>query len=155
MPSGVGFLFFNIYLHKNMMEKTKFHFNHLGVAVPSLKKALLVYQDIFGYKLIGGFHEDPIQKVNVCFLGPGKEGGVVIELVEPVDENTPVNQWIAKGIGAYHMCYDVDDIDQTLEDVVEQGCIIVNRPVPATAFSGRKVAWFYTTTRQLIEIVER
>lgn len=129
--------------------------NHLGIAVLDIKKALPVYQDLFAYKLIGDIYNDPIQKVNVCFVGSGKEGEIVFELVEPAAKDSPVNQWLAKGVSTYHIGYDVDNIDATLEDIHSQGCIIVSRPVPAVAFSGRKVAWLYTPTRQLIEIVER
>lgn len=138
-----------------MMVKSEFHFNHIGVAVSDLKKALLLYKDLFGYKLIGNLYEDPIQKVNVCFLSSGKGRKIVIELVEPAGEDTPVNQWLSRGIGAYHVCYDIEDMDKTLEDVLAHRCIIVNKPVSAVAFAGRRVAWFYTPTRQLIEIVER
>lgn len=137
------------------MGKSKFNFNHIGVAVSNLKKALPLYQNLFGYKLIDNLYEDPIQKVNVCFLSSGKGREIVIELVEPSGEDTPVSQWLARGIGAYHVCYDIEDMNKTLEDVLANRCIIVNKPVPAVAFAGRRVAWFYTPTRQLIEIVEK
>jgi methylmalonyl-CoA/ethylmalonyl-CoA epimerase len=33
-------------------------------------------------------------------------------------------------------------------------CIVVAKPVPAVAFQGRRIAWIYTPSRQLFEIVE-
>lgn len=138
-----------------MIENTGLKLNHLGIAVSNIKKALPVYQDLFAYKLIGDIYKDQTQKVNVCFVGSGKEGEVIFELVEPTAKDSPVNQWLSKGVSIYHIGYDTDNIDATLEEVHSQGCIIVSRPVPAVAFSGRKVAWLYTPTRQLIEIVER
>jgi hypothetical protein len=49
----------------------------------------------------------------------------------------------------------VNDIEAALQNVRSQGCIVVSRPVPATAFEGKRIAWFYTPTRQLVELVER
>ena len=32
--------------------------------------------------------------------------------------------------------------------------MVVSGPVPAVAFGGRQIAWLYTPTRQLFELVE-
>jgi methylmalonyl-CoA/ethylmalonyl-CoA epimerase len=129
-----------------------FTFQHLGVAVASMEKALKVYEDLFGYRLISGPFHDPIQKVSVCFLGAND---ITIELVEPLDDQSPIRKTLEKGGGAYHVCYEVPDLDGTLRNVSDMGCIIVSRPAPAVAFGNRRIAWFYTPTRQLIEIVEK
>jgi len=31
---------------------------------------------------------------------------------------------------------------------------VVSGPAPAVAFGGRRIAWFYTSTRQVFELVE-
>jgi methylmalonyl-CoA/ethylmalonyl-CoA epimerase len=132
-----------------------FTFQHLGVAVASMEKALKVYEDLFGYKLVSGPFQDPIQRVSVCFLGRGNANDITIELVEPLDDQSPIRKTLDKGGGAYHVCYEVADVDGTLRNVADKGCIIVSRPAPAVAFGNRRIAWFYTPTRQLIEIVEK
>ncbi len=130
-------------------------FRHIGVAVASMEQALAAYQEVFGYVVLGGPFEDQVQNVSVCFVGTGGSGDPTIELVAPAGENCPVNRFLAKGIGAYHLCYEVDDIEDALGYVRSRGCIVVSEPVPAVAFEGRRIAWFYTSTRQLIELVER
>jgi methylmalonyl-CoA/ethylmalonyl-CoA epimerase len=130
-------------------------FSHIGVAVPSISQALATYQAIFGYVVLSGPFDDPVQHVSVCFLGTGEPGDLTIELVAPLGDNSPVSQVLAKGIGAYHICYEVDEIEAALEYVRSQGCLVVSKPVPATAFAGKRIAWFYTPTRQLVELVER
>ena len=131
-------------------------FSHLGVAVADIEHALCVYQEVFGYIVLSGPFDDPIQRVSVCFIGTGDPDDLIIELVSPLgNADSPVNKILAKGIGAYHVCYQVDDIDQTLSHVRARGCIVISRPVPAVAFDGRQIAWFYTPTRQLVEILER
>jgi methylmalonyl-CoA/ethylmalonyl-CoA epimerase len=129
--------------------------HHLGVAVPAIEAALSTYRDLFGYALVSGPFHDPLQKVSVCFVGSGRPGDVLIELVEPADGQSPVNKTLAKGIGAYHVCYEVEDLEGALAGARARGCVIVSQPVPAVAFGGRRIAWIYTPTRQLVEYVER
>ena len=129
-------------------------FKHMGVAVPDLAKAVPVYRDLFGCELTSGPFDDPIQKVSVCFLGPTASFPVQIELVAPLNEESPVRKILAKGGGAYHLCYATADLDRTLAELAVKGCVTVSAPVPAVAFSGRRIAWLFTPTRQLLELVE-
>jgi methylmalonyl-CoA/ethylmalonyl-CoA epimerase len=130
-------------------------FKHLGVAVADLGQALSVYREVFEYRLIAGPYEDPIQKVSVCFVGSGRDGDLILELVAPLGEKSPVHRVLTKQIGAYHACFEVEDLDQTLKHVRAMGCVVFGQPVPAVAFGGRRIAWFYTPSRQLVEILEQ
>jgi methylmalonyl-CoA/ethylmalonyl-CoA epimerase len=120
-----------------------------------MEEALSVYQEVFGYKVLSGPFDDPIQRASVCFVGTGIPSDMIIEVVASLGDDSPVSKILAKGVGVYHVCYEVDDIDQALANVRAKGCIIINKPVPAVAFEGRRIAWFYTPTRQLVEVVER
>ena len=130
-------------------------FRHLGVAVAKLEGTLQSYAQLFGYKLISGPFDDPIQKVSVCFLGSGDPADAVVELVAPLTEDSPVKGVLARGGGAYHMCFETPRLDEALTDVLAKGCLLVSKPVPAVAFGGRRIAWIYTPTRQLIELLEQ
>jgi len=130
-------------------------FSHVGVAVPSIEQAIDLYQEIFGYRVLSGPFDDLVQSVSVCFLGARGSGNPTIELVAPNGENSPVNRILAKGIGAYHLCYEVDDIEEALEYVRSRGCIVISNPVSAIAFAGRRIAWFYTPSHHLMELLER
>jgi len=130
-------------------------FRHLGVAVAKLEGTLQSYAQLFGYKLISGPFDDPIQKVSVCFLGSGDPDDAVVELVAPLTEDSPVKGVLARGGGAYHMCFETPRLDEALTDVLAKGCLLVSKPVPAVAFGGRRIAWIYTPTRQLIELLEQ
>ncbi len=132
-----------------------FRFNHLGVAVPGIDAAVDFYTELFGYKLLAGPFEDASQQAKVAFIGSDREADFVIELIAPLSETSHVAGILAKGIGAYHICYEVDDIEHTLDEVRARGCVIVQEPVPAVAYQGRRIAWFYTPAKQLMELVER
>ncbi len=130
-------------------------FRHLGVAVAKLEGTLQSYTQLFGYKLISGPFDDPIQKVSVCFLGSGDPADAVVELIAPLTEDSPVKGVLARGGGAYHMCFETPRLDEALTEVLAKGCLLVSKPVPAVAFGGRRIAWIYTPTRQLIELLEQ
>lgn len=129
--------------------------HHLGIAVPTIQDALPVYRDLFGFRVLSGPTLDPIQKVSVCFLGTGLAGDVVIELIEPASADSPIAGVLRKGAGAYHVCYEVENIEVTVKRFQSQGCRVVSEPVPAAAFDGRRIAWLYTPSRQLVELVQR
>ena len=132
-----------------------FTFAHVGVAVPDVRKALSVYESVFGYRLLAGPFDDPIQHVTVCFLGNGEASDVEIELVAPLGDDSPVKRLLAKGGGAYHVAYYVDDIGRWIAEARARGCVLLGEPVPAVAYGGRRIAWLYLPSRQLVEVIER
>jgi len=129
-------------------------FRHLGVALTKLDGAIEAYGAILGYKLLSGPFADPIQKVSVCFLGTDDPGDAIIELITPLTDDSPIKSVLARGGGAYHMCFETRRLEESLADCVAKGCLLVSNPVPAVAFGGRRIAWILTPTRQLIELLE-
>jgi len=127
--------------------------NHLGIAVPHIETAIPVYERLLGYRVVSGPFDDPIQKVSVCFLGSNEQRDMTLELVEPHGDQSPVSKFLSKGLGAYHICFEVEDVNYALAQARLHGCVVVSDPVPAVAFGGRPIAWFYTPTRQLLEIL--
>jgi methylmalonyl-CoA epimerase len=131
-----------------------FKFDHMGVAVHDIHAAIPVYQDLFGYKLLSGPYDDPQQQATVAFLGLGKPHDFVVELIAPLGEDSHVARLLEKGGGAYHVCYEVADLEQTLIDLRSRRCLIVRQPTPAVAYQGRRIAWVMLPIRQLMELVE-
>lgn len=132
-----------------------FQLLHVGVAVPSLDSAAKSLADLFGYRVVSGPFDDPIQKVTVNFLSHGESSVAEIELIAPLTDDSPIKSMLAKGSGgAYHLCFGTTDIEAALSHAKNNGCIIVSGPVPAVAFNGRRIAWLYTPSRQLFELVE-
>ena len=89
-------------------------FHHLGVAVPDLDDAITTYESIFGYSLTAGPFADPAQQACVCFLQPERSGDPVIEAIAPLGDDSHVQRLIDKGAGAYHACYETNDLDGTM-----------------------------------------
>jgi methylmalonyl-CoA/ethylmalonyl-CoA epimerase len=136
-------------------EGLDFKLLHVGVAVPSLPPTTELLSNLFGYRVVSGPFDDPIQKVSVNFLATAKTDVAEIELIAPLTEDSPIRSMLAKdGGGAYHLCFETSDIDKALEHAVKNGCMVVAKPVPAVAFEGRRIAWIYSRTKQLFELVE-
>jgi methylmalonyl-CoA/ethylmalonyl-CoA epimerase len=136
-------------------EDLGFKLRHVGVAVPKLGPTTDALDALFGYKVVSGPFDDPIQKVSVSFLAKSENDVAEIELIAPLGEDSPITSMLAKGVGAaYHLCFETSDIERALVHAKKNGCIIVSPPVPAVAFNGRKIAWIYTRSRQLFELVE-
>jgi|SRR5450756_2256115 len=139
----------------DLPEGLSFKLLHVGVAVPALDPAAAMLSTLFGYKLVSGPFDDPIQKVAVNFLSNSDKDEAQIELIAPLSPDSPVQSMLSKGNGgAYHLCFETTDIDLALEHAVKNGCIVVSKPVPAVAFEGRRIAWIYTRSKQLFEFVE-
>jgi len=136
-------------------EALGFKLRHVGIAVPSLGPATEALADLFGYRVVSGPFDDPIQKVSVNFLTQSDQDVAEIELISPLSEDSPIASMLRKsGGGAYHLCFETTDIEQALVHAKNNGCVIVSPAVPAVAFNGRRIAWIYTRSRQLFELLE-
>lgn len=113
-----------------------------------------VYYAAFGYQA-SPVIEDKIQRVYICFLT--KENFPRIELVEPVDEQSSVNKLLKKnGVAPYHVCYEVDNIDEAVDELVDiQGYIPLFRPVEAIALDNRMICYLYRKETGFIELVNK
>ena len=56
---------------------THMRFSNIGVAVANIEQALLAYHEIFGYIVLSGSFNDPIQRGSVCLIGTGISGDLV------------------------------------------------------------------------------
>ena len=126
-------------------------FHHIGIACRDIDKTAAFYINM-GY-VPSDVVDDPLQHVKVCFLD--KEGAPRIELLAPLDEQSPVLRTLdASGVSPYHICYQVSDIDAAIAELRRQRFLLVNGPVPACAMGERRIAFLFQKHTGLIEIVE-
>lgn len=130
-------------------------FHHIGVAVAEIEKSQSLFETLFGYYMVRGPFEDPIQRVRVCFLAMKSGGDQLVELVAPLDGDSPISNFLRKGMGGYHVCYETDSLDDAIKEGRDAGCVALGPPVPAVAFDNRRIAWLYTPGRFLVELLER
>ena len=128
--------------------------HHIGIVVESIQKSLgeltkyLDFESTTVPSLVGS------QKVNICFL---KTNNVFLELIEPAEENSPISNFIKKGGGFHHLCFEVDDIHLELEKMKKNGARIIVDVVKG--FEERLTAFVMldmkNTNCNLIELAEK
>jgi methylmalonyl-CoA/ethylmalonyl-CoA epimerase len=125
--------------------------DHIGIAVKSLA-ASKIYEDLG----LDVQHVETVetQKVKTAFLSVGDAN---LELLEPTAADSPVAKFIEKrGEGIHHICFRVDNIEEHLARLKEQGYRLINEaPVPGA--HGCRVAFLHPSAGNgvLIELSEK
>lgn len=117
-------------------------FEHVGIAVKSISGALGDAEKI----------KDPIHKVNVAFV---EINGFRAELLEPLDESSPVTNILQKGQSIYHMCFKVPDLREAVKTARKNGFHCISKPMPGKAFDNKKVVWVFSKVYGLVELLEK
>lgn len=126
---------------------------HIGIAVKSIEERLKLWRDLFGFR-VEIEEEVPEQKVKVAMLDIG---GVIIELLEPLCGDGPIAKFIEKrGEGLHHLSFEVDDIENTIEDLKEKNIRMIDE-VPRKGAHASKIAFIHpsSTGSVLIELSEK
>jgi methylmalonyl-CoA/ethylmalonyl-CoA epimerase len=133
------------------MSDLKIH--HYGLATDNLERSIEVLR-LLGYQ-IGEITIDPIQKVRVAFASRSHPGEM-IELICDIEADGPTHGLLAKtGSGLYHICYEVDHLEETMKKLSGERFVILRSPVPAAACHGKRIAWMYNRHVGLIELLEK
>jgi methylmalonyl-CoA/ethylmalonyl-CoA epimerase len=128
--------------------------HHVGIVVASIEAALPGFLSSLDAQATTGVIHDPLQRAKVLFLQTHPSDAALIELVEPVGDQSPVRRFLEKGGGMNHLCYEVERLSTTLQELKARKAVIVSKPKPAVAFNGREVAWAMTQAGLLIELLE-
>jgi methylmalonyl-CoA/ethylmalonyl-CoA epimerase len=107
--------------------------NHIGVATPSIAKAIVFYREVMGATKIHAPFDLPDQGVKVCFVDtPTHSGmdGTQIELIEPLPGNASIAAFLEKNPagGQHHVCYEVPDIHAAKAWFEGQGKRVLGEP---------------------------
>ena len=132
---------------------SSFRFHHIGYAVNSIETTAGYY--IRADWSLSDIQTDEIQNAKIAFLS--KIEMPLIELIAPINENSPIVNTLKKNKGAatYHICYEVDDIDSAIIKLREQKYILLFKPVKAIALNNRKICYLYNKNVGLIEVLEK
>ena len=126
--------------------------NHIGVAVKDLDKAIELYRDQLGLEF-KGIDVVESQKVKVAFF---KIGETNIELVAPTSEDSPIAKYLEKNReGIHHICFEVEDINKTLNELKSRGVKLINEE-PRKGAHGTLIAFIHpkSTNGVLTEICQ-
>lgn len=126
--------------------------DHIAIVVEDIDTALGFWRDALGLNL-QHVEDVPDQEAVVAFLPTG-EGEV--ELVKPTSADSGVARYLNKrGPGLHHICFEVDDIEETLVQLKDEGVRLINE-TPMIGTGGKKVAFIHpeSTHGVLVEMYE-
>jgi methylmalonyl-CoA epimerase len=107
--------------------------HHVGVATASIDDALKFYREMLGLELTETVRMDDRQ-LKVSFL---KAGDSEVELLEPTDKESTVARFIERrGPGLHHICFEVDDIQAAIDELMARGAEFVE-PEPRAGAVGQ------------------
>ncbi len=101
--------------------------DHVGIAVRDAKSTLLQIEALIGVRPYKSENVDA-EGVRTYFL---RTGGTKLELLEAIDDESPIARHIAKrGPGLHHLAFEVDDLDAARERFVNAGFSVIGTPRP-------------------------
>jgi methylmalonyl-CoA/ethylmalonyl-CoA epimerase len=81
--------------------------DHICFAVKDLREGITYWEKIFGYSQMTEIITNTLQKVKVTFLS--KEKSLTVKLIEPLDDNQSLLNFVSRGGGFHHICFKCDN----------------------------------------------
>ena len=125
---------------------------HIGIAVKNLESGNLLLQKLFGHS---HYKVESVESEGVStsffMLGETK-----IELLEAQNENSAIAKFIAKkGEGIHHIAYAVDNLEQEMERLKQEGFELIHH-APKDGADNKRICFLHpkSTNGVLVELCE-
>lgn len=126
--------------------------DHICFGVKNLVEAITYWDTVFGYKQMTEIVENSRQKVKVVFLF--KEDSITIKLIEPVESNKPLINFVNKGGGFHHVCFKCDNVTEKIIEMRGKGLLTLVPPQPGEAFNNHEIAFLLAKNGLNIELID-
>jgi methylmalonyl-CoA/ethylmalonyl-CoA epimerase len=126
--------------------------DHICFAVKNLSEGIAYWERVFEYKQMTNIVINTRQKVKVTFLS--KDDSIMIKLIEPVEGNTSLINFVNRGGGFHHLCFKCDDVGTTLADLSEKGLLTLVKPQKGEAFMNHEIAFLLAKYGLNIELID-
>lgn len=125
---------------------------HIGIAVKNLNNSNELFKKLFGkehYKVEAVASEG----VSTSFFMLGE---TKIELLEATNENSAIAKFIEKkGEGIHHIAYEVDNLEEEMARLKQEGFELINQS-PKDGADNKRICFLHpkTTNGVLVELCE-
>jgi len=126
--------------------------DHICFAVKNLEEAIDYWERVFGYRQMTEIIVNSLQKVKVTFLN--KDGSLLIKLIEPLESNQSLVNFVSRGGGFHHLCFKCDDLEKQIEDLTGKGLLTLVSPQPGEAFNNHNIAFLLARYGLNIELID-
>lgn len=125
--------------------------HHIGYAVKDIQQSLKMFQNI-GYNIESEPSKDFKRKVEIAFV---QNNNYLVELISPITNESPIRIYLDKiGNTPYHICYETNDIETTINELRQQRYKVIEKPSEAIALNNQSVAFLYHPKYGLLELLE-
>jgi methylmalonyl-CoA/ethylmalonyl-CoA epimerase len=128
-------------------------FDHIGIVVSDLKTGSKKLLSTLPVTMVSQRFDDEVLGVSVKFFKDGC--GQVFELIAPLGVKSPVAKLAAGKHGKIdQLCYRCSDLTAATETLRKGNSVPLGKALPAMAFGGSKVQFFWTPNEFVLELVE-
>jgi len=128
--------------------------DHIGIVVKDIKKAVNLYKEVYKLELKSEIIYDSTQHVMLAMMQTANT--FQVELIQPIDNKSPSFDFLNKGGGIHHLCFQVENINDSISELTTQKHLLFKKPVRASLLGNHKIAFLYSKeNKQIIELVEK
>ncbi len=131
------------------LNDTSTRIHHFGMVVPNIEAWL----ERSVWRPVGEVVSDPLQRARLCLAGLPADTEGMVELVQPLDADSPTWNALQRGPGWHHVCLSVASIDAGDALVRQRRMLPVTGWQPAVLFGGRAIRFVYSRNRELMELL--
>ena len=124
--------------------------HHEGYLTKNIHASEKAFLDL-GYHIETPAMFDSFRKINIVFM---KNEDYRVELIEPIGPESPIYSLLKKYKNTpYHFCYEVTDLEKTVEALTEKGYLMTQAPLEAPCIQNRKVAFLVGENVGIVELI--
>ena len=122
--------------------------HHIGIACKNIELEIENIKKIHKVLAISDIVYDKMQDASLCIIKTDND--INIELIS----GNMVKNLLKKRVQYYHVCFEVENMNQEILRLRTEGAFLVSEPKEAILFNNKKVA-FMLTSYGLIELLEK
>jgi methylmalonyl-CoA/ethylmalonyl-CoA epimerase len=115
--------------------------NHVAIAVHDIVAGSALYRDTLGARVSEPVPQ-PEHGVSTAFVDlPNTR----IELISPLGSSSPIAAFLERNPfgGIHHVCYEVDDLDAAVRDLLARGARVLGGGAPKIGAHGKPVVFVH------------
>jgi methylmalonyl-CoA/ethylmalonyl-CoA epimerase len=140
------------YTNKKYKTCNEMKIDHICFAVSDLKEGIAYWESVFGYRQTTEIVINSRQQVKVVFLR--KDKSLEIKLIEPLESNNSLINFVKRGGGFHHICFRCSDINTKIKELQKKGLITLVPPQEGEAFNNNKIAFLLAKYGLNIELID-